>query len=256
MPSLLKRVIKSVIPAIFYPEQRRYDLEMQKAYDPVILPIGEYARDKTFIDVGSNSGVFTYHLRKAAQKIVAFEPIPALAEKVTRLNPGVEVHACALSSAKGQITLHIPYLDGKPVLSRASLNEDANPEFELKPLQVPMCRLDDFALKDVGLIKIDVEGHESEVVQGGMDTIRSCKPAMLIEIEERHHPGKSLDLLQLIIGLGYDCFYFNDGRFYQADDFNFSILQDIKNLKHPFGRRASDGQYINNFFFVPQIATN
>ncbi|MDF2809984.1 MAG: putative methyltransferase, FkbM family [Microvirga sp.] len=208
---LLMPILKTVIPEIFRPEHRRYAREMRKAYDPVILPIGEYASDKTFIDVGANSGVFTYHLREVARKVVAFEPIPTLAEKVRRLNRGVEVHACALSNAKGHVTLHVPYLDGKPVLSRASLNESANPGFELQPLQVPMCRLDDFALKDVGLIKIDVEGHETEVVQGGVDTIRTCKPAMLIEIEERHHPGKSIDLFQLIVGLGYECFYLDDG---------------------------------------------
>ena len=50
-----------------------------------------------------------------------------------------------------------------------------------------MKRLDDIKIKnDIGFIKIDVEGHEKNVIQGGLDTIKKNKPVLLIEIEEKH----------------------------------------------------------------------
>ena len=42
---------------------------------------------------------------------------------------------------------------------------------------------------DVGFIKIDVEGHEQAVLDGAVQTIRRCRPRMLVEIDERLSPG-------------------------------------------------------------------
>src|SRR6266568_3035020 len=45
--------------------------------------------------------------------------------------------------------------------------------------------LDSFEFSDVAMIKIDVEGHEEAVVAGAEETIRRCRPSLLIESEER-----------------------------------------------------------------------
>ena len=52
-------------------------------------------------------------------------------------------------------------------------------EAELKPL-------DDFALGGVDFIKIDVEGHEVEVLLGAAATIERCRPMVLIELKKEH----------------------------------------------------------------------
>lgn len=49
------------------------------------------------------------------------------------------------------------------------------------------------------LIKIDVEGHEIEVLQGGKNTLSEAKPLMIIE----SFPPKQSTVLSLLDELGY-----------------------------------------------------
>ncbi len=44
-----------------------------------------------------------------------------------------------------------------------------------------MHTLDSFELKDVDFIKIDTEGYELYVVKGAEETIKRCKPTMIVE---------------------------------------------------------------------------
>lgn len=47
---------------------------------------------------------------------------------------------------------------------------------------VQVKRLDDFGIADVDFIKIDVEGHELEVLKGGAATIERYRPVLLMEV--------------------------------------------------------------------------
>ena len=48
-------------------------------------------------------------------------------------------------------------------------------------------KLDNFNFTNkISFIKIDVEGHEIEVIEGGKLMIKKNKPVLLVEIEERH----------------------------------------------------------------------
>jgi FkbM family methyltransferase len=52
--------------------------------------------------------------------------------------------------------------------------------------KVSIKRLDDLHLDNISLIKIDVEGYELEVFEGGRETIQRNRPVILIEIWERN----------------------------------------------------------------------
>jgi FkbM family methyltransferase len=54
----------------------------------------------------------------------------------------------------------------------------------VKRFVCPVRGLDSFALDPV-FIKIDVEGAEREVIQGSMETIKRCRPVLLVEFGER-----------------------------------------------------------------------
>ena len=60
--------------------------------------------------------------------------------------------------------------------------------------QIELTTLDAFQLERVDLIKIDVEGHEFEVLQGACRTIAASRPTLIIEIKENLF-GKVRDLL-------------------------------------------------------------
>jgi hypothetical protein len=53
--------------------------------------------------------------------------------------------------------------------------------------------------KTPSLIKIDVEGHEVEVLQGGRNTLNEAKPLLIIE----SFPPKQSTILSLLHELGY-----------------------------------------------------
>lgn len=228
-------------------------LEMRRAIrsNPIIPKLFQFIdQERGAIDVGANVGLFTLALHQRTRQVIAFEPLPALAAELRhRFGPSVQVLEVALSDRAGATTLFVPYEGQRAIESRASLNDDANPDFALRPLQVETRRLDAYGFDDVGIIKIDVEGHELAVLRGAEQTIRRCRPVLVVEIEERHHPGKSWEIIRYILGLGYSGLFLRGGLLVDIEQFDFATMQDEKNAKRPFAERSVD--YINNFVFVP-----
>ncbi|MBA3238582.1 MAG: FkbM family methyltransferase [Parachlamydiaceae bacterium] len=63
-----------------------------------------------------------------------------------------------------------------------------------------MIRLDDLNLNNISFIKMDVEGYEMNVIKGGIETIKSNKPIMIVEIfNDSLKPSK----IKFIENLGY-----------------------------------------------------
>ena len=61
--------------------------------------------------------------------------------------------------------------------------------------------LDGFAFDHIALIKVDVEGHELQVLKGARETIERCKPILYVENDRPH---RSRDLLAFLLNdLGY-----------------------------------------------------
>ena len=68
-------------------------------------------------------------------------------------------------------------------------------------IAVPIRTLDSFGLfENVDFIKIDVEGYEPKIIQGGLQTIEKNKPVILCEINRGDFTAK--DMLE---SLGYKC---------------------------------------------------
>lgn len=84
---------------------------------------------------------------------------------------------------------------------RINKHEDLINEFV--NVNINMIHLDDITLNEkVDFIKIDVEGCEQEVLQGGIELIKKCKPVIVIENWEK----KPYDIL---LQLGYNYYKLN-----------------------------------------------
>lgn len=138
------------------------------------------------IDVGANYGLYSYALSKLYSRVVAFEPNPKAVMLLHAWKcPNVDVVETALSSEEGDSTLYVPVENRFEMLGWGSLDPDNCPgATHFTRFAVHRRSLDSFGLNDVGFIKIDVEGHELQVLQGAAETITRYKPNLLIEVRQ------------------------------------------------------------------------
>jgi FkbM family methyltransferase len=205
----------------------------------------------TAVDVGAHIGDYTYSLCRAvgsAGRVIAVEPLPDLARLLTRatehLGLPVTVVNCALSSKDGEADLLIPTEHGRRKAGYSTLERR---DVEGKTCRVAVRKLDDVC-RDVSgrisFIKIDVEGHELEVLRGAVDTLNRHHPNLLIEIEQRHSNVPIADTFAFVTGMGYR------GEFLDADR-NRQPLESFDPRAHQV--RDADGSpsrdYVSNFIF-------
>ncbi len=206
--------------------------------------------DGDFIDVGANEGFWAYVGSRRFRHVHAFEPDQALAEHIAKALPSnVVVHQVALSDHEGQAELLTPVFSGERVHSRASLEPTANDTPTHTTQKVPLRTLDSFNFTGVSALKIDVEGHEAATLAGARETIKRERPVMIVEIEERHHPGTSEKIIADVCELGMKCFYLRGGKLVPFTPGEIETLQ----AKPPSGFDFSDERsYVNNFIFIPE----
>lgn len=202
-------------------------------------------RSDKVIDVGGNRGVYAYQLWKLGASVEVFEPNPLCSDVLKAWafdKPSVRVNSVALSSRSGYADLHIPIdMSGTEHDSSASIE---NTYAHARDQRVPLKTLDSYRFEGVSLIKIDVEGHEYSVIEGAEATISSSKPALLVEIEQRHIGRPINEVFDKILSMGYHGFFMGLYGLTSLDNFNISLHQSMEK----FSLKKRD--YINNFLFL------
>ena len=163
---------------------------------------------QTAVDVGANAGLFSYVMSKKFSKVYSFEINDGISKELSAYNPGnIEIINKGLSSQKGTATLYVPVLDGTPLTGWASLTPNNCPDTkEHLEKQVEICPLDAFNLRSISFIKIDVEGHELEVLKGAMETLVNNRPVVLIEVRQQNREA----VFALFASLNYQQKKFQD----------------------------------------------
>lgn len=227
-------------------------------YGEVELHLLEFLcqRHRDAIDVGANDGSYVHYLRRYARRVVAYEPMPHLAAALRAKFPArVRIEAMALSDDTGSVELRMPLVDGILVEGCSTISFDASATYAgYRSVEVPMARLDDVYQGDVGFIKIDVEGHEQAVLDGAVETIRRCRPRLLIEIDERLSPGGIDRARSYFTELGYRGFFIHNGNLKPMERFSVERMQrpdNLPNLTAPLPERERFGRYLYNFIFLP-----
>jgi len=140
----------------------------------------DYLRDrhkiqKVIIDAGANIGNHSVYFANFLkyQKIICFEPVPdnfALLTKNLAPYPNIKLYEVALSHQAIKLGMYCNLRNmGSAKIYRGG------------KLKVNAITLDSLNLKNVTLMKIDVEGHEPLLLEGAKDTINRCHPLILIE---------------------------------------------------------------------------
>lgn len=256
MPAHLKSLIETRFPRIFalladFRDSRAMkDGEAEMHLLPDILEAGE-----TACDVGANRGLYTFWLLRLGVRVLAFEPNPRLIH-VMRLRfrraiaKGLlTITACAASDRNGDAMLHVP-ADASALATVEDAAIARMGSVSAEDMSVRLARLDDLVRDTVDFVKIDVEGHELAVIQGARSLIGRDRPTLLIEAEERHRPGAVASLRAVLEPLGYDGFYFDQGRLHPIEGFDPTRHQNIDALNATGTLKRPGTTYINNFLFV------
>lgn len=185
-------------------------------------------RSRLFVDVGSNRGEAITSMRMMSQampRIVGFEPNELVFEKLAHHvadYPEVEVHNVGLADAPREEELYIPFYRKWMFDGLASFKyEEARDwlehrlwRYDERKLTVKKtnCRirtLDEYELAP-DFIKIDVQGYELQVLQGGAKTIEAHLPIILIESIDASHKD-------FLSSFGYGFYHYADGRLLPGD---------------------------------------
>jgi FkbM family methyltransferase len=205
------------------------------------------------IDVGANCGLYTRKLAQLSTTVHAFEPSDRMAELLRRTSaPNVNVHEIALSDQNGEAELFIPEDNDQLVYGLASLEPRALASGQkVASSRVPMARLDAIVNEDVAFVKIDVEGHELNVLNGAVVLLENSQPVFLVEAEDRHRAQATRLLFEFFDARNYRGYFLSAGGVAPVEQFRVDAMQDASALLPDGGRR--DGKsYVNNFFFFPQ----
>src|SRR6476469_1552233 len=145
-------------------------------------------RNRPSLDIGAKIGMYTWRIRKHSSEVIAFEPIPMFNRILRAVFEGKRgrVEPYAVSDRRGTAKMRLPYgHDGDPKFGRSTIDpaNQFDPEIigRTDEIDVETRRIDDYDLRDVGFIKIDVEGHELAVLAGAEATVARHKPNLLIE---------------------------------------------------------------------------
>ena len=186
-------------------------------------------------------------MSKLSSHVHSFEPnpliYPYLEKNLKKIIKNITLYNVALSDKSEIVGLKIPKrfeilnknnYEEKFKLGLATIhNENLLENNKYSLFKVRAEKLDNLIKNvNIGFIKIDVEGHEKNVLLGAEKIIKKCKPNLLVEIEERHTNDKVENIVNFINDLGYKSF-FSDGQ---------NLIETTK---------LNNYSTKNNFFFIP-----
>ena len=208
--------------------KKNYELELQ-VLDKIVN------KNLESVDVGVYRRVYSYRLSQLTKHVHPFEPnpllFPYLQKNLKKLAENITLYKTALSDEEVETDLKIPkrfktlnknnyeemYKLGASTIHKKNLLTGN----EFITLKVKTAKLDDIlSNKEIGFIKIDVEGHEKNVINGAVEIIRRNKPSLLVEIEERHSKTSVEETLNFINKLGYKSYFLSGTNLETTDKLN------------------------------------
>jgi FkbM family methyltransferase len=164
------------------------------------------------VDVGASVGNYALAMSKSVGRhgfVIAIEANPTVFEELVHSTWSSRVAPLNLAASRqsGWAQMRVPVDEAGAQLEPLGTLE---PRYEERACQfeIRCARLDDIVggARPVSLVKIDVEGHESDVLLGATELIERNRPVLIIEIEQRHLSGRSVaDTVEWITARGYTC---------------------------------------------------
>jgi FkbM family methyltransferase len=212
----------------------------------------------TFIDVGSNYGWHSIIASKYCNIVYSFEPQKIMFDIQT------------LSINDNNIKNIIVYnfgLGNENIVSKMNQINYNSPWINIGDLsvgaggeEINIKTIDSLDLPKIDFIKIDVQGYEKFVLEGGVETIKKDKPTLIVELENFQLTKFGYDdsnIFKLLKDIGYIPFYLeydypSDHIFVHKD--NIELFTQKNNIQP-----LTEGNHLNNNLIngvINKIITN
>ncbi len=162
-----------------------------------------FDKNKLILDIGANDGMSYNIIRKFSKysKIISFEPDEYNYKNLKKKEMRDKFFKCkkiGLSNLKKVQSFFIPFYKDYPISQMAGINKLGvknrlkNSLYEknllkkifFKKMKIRTDKLDNLKYSP-SFIKIDIEGHEYECIQGSLKTIKKFKPIIMVEYDKK-----------------------------------------------------------------------
>ncbi|MCY4288791.1 MAG: FkbM family methyltransferase [Aestuariivita sp.] len=170
-------------------------------------------KDSTVIDIGANIGNHSNYFFDHFVSVIAVEPNPMVADILSanvkylldshdhEMRPVVQVVNVALSNTSGKLGFKVNHSN----LGKSEITDNST------DMKVDVMTLDllssELRTREISFIKIDVEGHEENVLDGGTGLLSNSSPIIALEGFYEDDPEKGNRVEELLRSMGYKFFY-------------------------------------------------
>jgi len=160
-PKMLEKNVSKGGPAEYQQKVRLRSLDFAK-------------QKRVALDVGANVGLWSRDLVKHFDKVIAFEPVEMFRECLAKNVTSDRLWASPMALGDADMRATMVITEGNTGHSHIDPNK-------VNQGDIQVVRLDNLNMEIVDYIKIDCEGYEYKVIRGAEQTIRRCRPIIVLE---------------------------------------------------------------------------
>lgn len=200
--------------------------------------------NETVLDVGAYIGNHSIFFSKIFNEVLSFEPHP-ISYEILKINSknynNIKLYNLGCSDENREAFLRLKHTNiGGSDISNGTHERDH---------PIKLIKLDDVLFdynKKIGLIKIDTEGHEENVINGSVELLKKNKPVIVMELKNFNNYEEP-NVIKKLRTIGYSNFFELEKKV-KFDKLNnnllFSILDKIFSL---FFENSIEMKEIKNF---------
>ena len=183
----------------------RYENPELLAIEPLLSKIGE---GSCALDIGANIGNHTVFFSAFFDQVFSFEPNP-VAFELLELNvadyKNVRPYRLGASSSEGELEFAVNQSNfgSSRIVDTAGGKKDYDFRVEVKALDL----LAEIRSETISFVKLDVEGHELQALQGMRNILMEQRPVISVEQRIVEIKDGTSPVIEFLKSLGYANFY-------------------------------------------------
>lgn len=207
-----KLIIQNYWKDIYRGQERE---QLYHDYRVMLDRVQQVDKSRYILDIGANHGIFSIPASLLGYKVIALEPVEvnhSSIELAIRENKctTIDLYRLALSDTDGELIIYVPECSDNSSLSSTAAVANMTGKSYIEEV-VPTARFDTWITdhpqyRDIGLIKLDVQGAEYKILDGMREFLTQAHDITII-CEYEHHLNtmgytyQQLD--QLLISYGF-----------------------------------------------------